>query len=664
MSGKRKIRIAIAGNPNSGKSTIFNALTGSSVSVGNWPGVTVERQEGRSVYQGHEVVVVDLPGTYALNAWSIDAQIARQFIVNEQPDGVVVVVDAANLERNLYLVVELLEMGTRVIIALNMFDIARSRGMEIDLARLEQTLGVKVVPTVGITGEGIEKLRQAIHDLGRSELPAVPLRIDYGPEIEEAIGQVAGMLKDRVPEEERRWLAIKLLEGEWKGNFPDAVNEVVERLRSALAQRHGHDAASAIIERRYGFIKGVVRRCVHSRIDIAQQLKLTEKIDDILLNRWLGLPIFFTLMALAFFIVFKIGAPLVAAVGQLFELIRYGVNSLLTTINAPLPLISFLGDGLIEGVGSVVQFVPNIFILYLVVSFLEDSGYMARAAFIMDRFMQALGLHGKSFIPMLMGFGCNVPAVLATRTLEARRDRILTVLINPLMSCSARLPVYILFANIFFSRNRWLVVFSLYMLGIVVAMLIARLFGRLFFRAERAPLIMELPPYHAPTLRTVLRPAWLRTRMFLYRAGVVITPAVIVIWLLAHLPRGADGMEESILGKIGSLLAPLLKPAGFGYWWSAVALLAGIVAKEVIIGTLGSIHGDGLSSVLERHFTPVSAYAFLAFTLLYFPCVATFAAIRKELGWRWAVFTAAYTVLLGWLVATIIYQFGRILLTV
>ena len=663
MSSKRPIKIAIAGNPNSGKSTIFNALTGGSVSVGNWSGVTVERYEGRSVYRGHEVTVVDLPGTYALDAWTLDEKIARNFLVDEQPDGVVAVVDAASLERNLYLVVQLLEMGARVIVALNMMDIARERGLEIDVARLAQALGVQVVPTVGITGEGIERLRELIHNLGREVKAKAPLRIDYGPEIEEDINRIAAVLKDRVPEMERRWWAIKLLEGEAGLEIKDSGAEVVERVRAELAQRHGHDAASAIIERRYGFIKGVVRECVRQRTAISERLVLAERIDDLVLNRWLGVPIFLLMIAGTFLLVFKIGAPLGDGLGWLFNLIGSGLKSVLTAAQAPEWLGSFLSDGLVEGVSAVLRFVPSIMILYLVISLLEDSGYMARAAFVMDRFMHAMGLHGKSFIPMMLGFGCNVPAVLATRTLEARKDRILTILVNPLMSCSARLPVYILFTGIFFTRNRWLVVFSLYVLGVVLAVLVARLFRRLFFQGESAPLIMELPPYHSPTWRTVLRPAWLRTLMFIRRAGVVIAPAVMVIWLLARLPSGAGyASEQSILGQIGGVLAPLLKPAGFGYWWSAVALLAGVVAKEIIIGTLAAIHGENLNVVLQSSLTPVSAYAFMVFALIYFPCVATFAAIKRELGWGWAFFTAGYTLTLAWIAATVINQAGRILL--
>jgi len=661
MAVKRQIKIAIAGNPNAGKSTIFNALTGGSVSVGNWPGVTVEKHIGRSNYQGHEVTVVDLPGTYALDAWTLDERIARDFLVEEKPDGVVAVVDASNLERNLYLVVQLLEMGTRVIVALNMMDIANSKGLEIDTKQLAQVLKVKVVPTVAACGTGIEELRRAIHNLGKEEEPVRPLRIDYGSEIERGIERVAAALKGKVEEKDRRWWALKLLEGERIGSELTEAEKEAAAVRGELEQRHRHDASSAIAERRYGFIKGVLCECVRQRASIASRLMVGDAIDSIVLNRWLGVPIFVLLFGLTFYLVFAIGAPLSNLIVRLFGLLGMLAGELLGRARAPDWVHSLIADGLIDGIGAVVQFVPNIMILYLVMALLEDSGYMARAVFVMDRFMHILGLHGKSFVSMMMGFGCNVPAILATRTLESRKDRVLTILINPLMSCSARLPIYILFAGAFFSKARWLVVFSLYLTGIVMAVLVARIFRWLFFRTEAAPLIMELPPYHTPTWRTVLRPTWHRTFMFVRRAGVIIAPAVVIVWILARLPWGVPPVSQSsILGKIGTGLAPLLKPAGFGYWWAGVALLAGVMAKEIVVGTLAVIHGEQLNSVIQTHFTPVSAYAFMVMSLLYIPCVATFAAIKRELGWRWALFTAGYTLSLGWLAATAIYQIGRL----
>ncbi len=674
MKPKRPIKIAIAGNPNSGKSTIFNALTGGAVAVGNWPGVTVEKHEGRSFYQGHEVTVVDLPGTYALDAWTLDERIARNFLITEKPDGVVAVVDASSLERNLYLVVQLLEMGASVIVALNMMDLARAKGIEIDTERLSRLLGVKIVPLVASRLEGIEQLRQAIHNLGREEKSVRPLRIDYGEEIEQDVARIMSALPATVPENERRWQALKLLETGETGTetlpMTDAAlsqaTRVASAFRAELTKRHRHDAQSAIIERRYGFIRGVLKECVRQTPKIQRSLDLSEVIDSIVLNRVLGIPLFFLMMALTFFVVFALGTPLSQLLDKLFNLFARGATIVLTNLFAPEWLTSLIADGLITSIGTVLKFIPNIIILYIILALLEDSGYMARAAFLMDKFMHKMGLHGKSFIPLLLGFGCNVPAVLAVRTLEARKDRILTILAIPLISCSARLPIYILFASVFFNRARFLVVFSLYLLGVLIAVATTRLLRHLFFRREDAPLIMELPPYHTPAWRTVLRPAWVRTLLFIRRAGVVIAPAVVVVWLLGRLPWGVpNASAQSLLGKIGNLIAPLLKPAGFGYWWAAVALLAGVVAKEIVISTLATIHTSspqGLTGALQSYFTPLSAYAFMVFSLLYFPCVATFAAIRRELGGRWAAFAALYTLLISWLTATGIYQLGRTIL--
>lgn len=674
MKIKRPIKIALAGQPNSGKSTIFNSLTGGTVAVGNWPGVTVEKHEGRSVVQGHEVTVIDLPGTYALDAWTIDERLARNFLITEKPDGVVAVVDASNIERSLYLVIQLLELGARVVVALNMMDIARAKGIKIDPDRLAALLGVQVVTLVASRGEGVAELRQAIHNLGRTAKPILPLRIDYGVEIEPALARIMGKLPESVPESERRWQALKLIEEE--SFAPDTVlnqgvalnqlAEVVAAVRSELNRRHHHDPQSAIIERRYGFIRGLLKECVQQKPEVKTALEFSAVIDSLVLNRFFGLPLFFLMMALTFFLVFRLGTPLTALLDRFFTLVAHDIETALTTIATPEWLKSLISQGLIEGIASVLRFIPSIFILYLIIAWLEDSGYMARAAFLMDRFMHAMGLHGKSFIPLFLGFGCNVPAVLAARTLESRKDRILTILATPLISCSARLPVYLLFTGVFFKQGQFLVLFSLYLLGVLLAVLTARLLRHIFFRSEQAPLIMELPPYHTPTLRTVLRPAWIRTALFMRRAGVVIAPAVVIVWLLGRLPWGVpNASSQTILGKIGLTVAPILKPLGFGYWWAAVALLAGIVAKEVVVGTLAAIHSThpaGLTGAMQTYFTPLSAYSFMTFTLLYFPCVATFATIRRELGWGWAGFAVTYTLLLSWLTAAGIYQLGRMVL--
>jgi ferrous iron transport protein B len=466
-----------------------------------------------------------------------------------------------------------------------------------------------------------------------------------------------------------RWQAVKLLEGDEAELGRRAglagLAELLSRLRQGLEHHFGYDIETAIVEQRYGFLNGVVRECVKRKPDLAGRLSISEGIDAVVTNRWLGVPIFLALMWLTFQLVFTVGSPVSNLVARLFHLLGLVVARGLVAAHAPAWLGSFVSDGLISGVGSVLTFVPNIVILFLVISLLEDSGYMARAAFVVDRFMHLMGLHGKSFIPMIIGFGCNVPAIMATRTLESRKDRILTILVNPLMSCSARLPIYILFTGAFFTRQRGLVVFSLYLLGIVLAVLTARVFKWLFFREEVAPLIMELPPYHRPQLRATLQHVWDRGSMFVRKAGTVIAAAVAVVWLFGNLPWGVSyASEASLLGRIGALIAPLLRPAGFGYWWAGAALLSGVVAKEIVVGTMGTVfgvHANGLAGVLHQYFTPLSAYAFMVMCLIYIPCISTVAAIRRETNWRWTILAVGYTLVLGWLVATGVYQLGRLL---
>jgi ferrous iron transport protein B len=672
VTPKRCIKIALAGNPNSGKTSIFNALTGAHQYVGNWPGVTVEKKEGHSSYGGHEVVVVDLPGTYALDAYTIDERVARDFLVHEHPDAVVAVVDASNLERNLYLVAQLLELGARVVVALNMVDVAEGRGLEIDRSRMETILGVRVVPTVASRGTGIDGLKRLIHDIRYDTQPA-GFTISYGPDLEAAIGRLAAAIEQHAPVSgvSARWRAIKLLEGdvgqlaELRGDAGDRVRVELERLKSELERKYGYDVETAIVERRYGFLNGLVKECTRRHPGFTSRLDMTEAIDRVVTNRWVGIPIFLVLIWATFQLVFTVGAPLSGVLGEFFHWLGGASRSWLASSGAPGWLGSLLSDGLIDGVGAVLVFVPNIMILFLIITLLEDSGYMARAAFVMDRFMHLLGLHGKSFIPMIIGFGCNVPAIMATRTLESRKDRILTVLINPLMSCSARLPVYILFTGAFFTRQRGLVVFSLYLLGIVLAVLVARLFKWVFFREEVAPLIMELPPYHVPALRSVLAHMWDRSWLFVRKAGTVIALAVVAVWLLASLPWGTPyASATSLIGRIGSVLAPVLRPAGFGYWWAAASLLAGVVAKEIVVSTMATIHGvgpQGLVGVVRDQFTPASAYAFMVMSLIYIPCIASIAAIRRETNWRWASLAVGYTLVLGWLAAVAVYQVGRLL---
>ncbi|MGQ9532384.1 MAG: ferrous iron transport protein B [Desulfotomaculales bacterium] len=659
---RAEVVVALVGNPNVGKTCIFNNLTGARQHVGNWPGVTVERKEGRFSFEGRTVRVVDLPGIYGLGAYSDDEKIARDYLLSGEADVVINIVDASNLERNLYLTVQLLEMGTNAVVALNLADEAEARGIAIDTGKLAQLLGVPVVSTVAPKKKGMpELIAAAMQKVGAREGPR---RIFYGKEVEQELAKIEAIVA-RYPSLTARfaprWLALKVLEGdEYVLAQVRQSRDIVEQYRESaarLGKLTGQDPESLIVEGRYGFLAGVIRECVARKIAPETRFNLSDRVDRVVTHPVLGLPLFLAAVWTIFQFTFTLGNPLVGYMETFFE----WLGDLAGTRIANEVLASLVVDGLIGGVGSVLVFIPPIFLLFLAISFLEDSGYMARAAYLMDRLMHLLGLHGKSFIPLLVGFGCNVPAVMATRTLENKRDRVITVLITPLMSCSARLPVYVLFAGAFFPSRESLVILSLYLLGVALAILMGMLFKALLFKGEEAPFVMELPPYRWPTLRGTLIHMWERGFSFLRKAGTVIIGAVVLVWLLSHVPWGA-AVEESLIGRLGGLLASAYAPCGFGTWEAAVALFFGLLAKEAVVGTLGTVYGveeAGLTTALQQHFTPLSAYAFMAMTLLYVPCAATIGAIRRELGWRWALFTAAYTLVLGWAVAVLIFRVGK-----
>ncbi len=662
---EKKLKIALTGNPNSGKSTVFNRLTGGYAHVGNWPGVTVEKKEGKFQFRDCEVTVVDLPGIYSLSSHSIDEQIARDFIMKEKPDKIVVIVDASNLERNLYLFTQLLESGANVILNLNMMDIVKNKGIVIDTKILFEIFGVPIVETVASKGEGIEELKEAI--VNESKKTKGSFRIDYGDDIELEIGRIERIIN--LTGYPPRWLAIRLLEGdreilEMTKKEGKNVESQVLNSKKRLEEHLNHELETALVEKRYAFLSGLIKESISKKYDLLEQLEISDRIDRILLNRYLGIPIFLGMMWLLFQFVFTLGNPISDGIkifmGWLGESTSYGIER----FGGSKWLSSLVSDGIIGGVGSVLVFLPPIFLLFLAIAILEASGYMARAAFVMDRFMHALGLHGKSFIPMVMGFGCNIPGIMATRTMESQKDRILTILVIPLMSCTARLPIYTLFAGAFFAENQGWVVFSIYLLGIILAIIVARIFKGLFFKGEVFPLIMELPPYCMPTLKGVLIHMWERGSLFIKKAGTIILGCVVLIWLLASLPLGVEyASKESLIGQIGSFFAPFLKPAGFGFWQAGVALLFGILAKEVVVGTFGTLYGvkeAGLTNVIQEVFTPLSAYAFMVMSLIYIPCIAAIATIKRETNWKWALFAAGYSILLGWLLATGIYQVGKI----
>jgi len=675
----RPITIALAGNPNAGKTTVFNNLTGSRQHVGNWAGVTVEKKEGQARYGGRLLSVVDLPGTYSLTAYSAEEIIVRDYVAEGEADVVIDIVDASNIERNLYLTTQIMELGVPIVMALNMMDVAEGRGVTIDTDLLSELLGMPVVPMVGVRNRGTDVLKETVLSTALGTARVRPIRVNYGREIEEEIGKLEAALdleeSGRVPGTSgglsggysSRWVALKLLEEDPRVESdvvdafgPDsAVVRTLSESRRHLFAIFGEDIETVIVDNRYGFVAGITKETV--RREFEEPVTTSDRIDGVLTSRILGFPFFALFMWLMFFLTFFLGKYPMHWIDRLVRLLSDLVAS---NIVSPAWLNSLLVNGVIGGVGSVLVFLPQIFIIFICISILEDTGYMARAAFIMDRIMHWLGLHGKSFIPMLMGFGCNVPAVMATRTLESEKDRMITILVNPLMSCTARLPVYALFTAAFFAANQGTVTFSLYLLGIILAVAMAKLFRKFLFPGESEPFVMELPPYRVPTFRGTMIHMWERGSLFLRKAGTVILAGSVVIWLLCYLPPGVRyGSSVSVAGRIGHVLEPLVKPLGFD-WRAAVALLFGFVAKEIVVSTYGTLFGVGgnraaISTQLQRVFTPLTAYGFMAFTLIYTPCAATLAVIKRETGsWRWTAFAVGYSFALAWLIAFMIYRVG------
>lgn len=689
-----KIKIALAGNPNVGKSTLFNRLTGMRQHVGNWPGKTVEKKEGTFQYNHHEIEVVDLPGNYSLTAYSVEEVVSRDYIVGEKPDVIVNIIDAANLERNLYLTVQMMELGANMVLALNMNKFAREKGLKINKNELSELLGVPVIEIEAVDKTGSDELLKTIVKVSKS--PNVVLdRLEYGNEVSEHMEQIEKIIDQDIPQLDApsSWIALKLMEDD-----PEIIKKIEETGKGQRVlkevkkiQRHfndvfGDDADAAITDARYGFIAGLVSESVKKpKID---KVTRSDLIDRIVTHKYLGIPIFLLIMWFTFQITFTVGDPLGGYIEEGFAWLG---ETLAASMGEGF-LTSFIVDGIIGGVGGVLVFVPLIFILFLLLSILEDSGYLARAAFVMDRFMHKLvGLHGKSFIPMILGFGCAVPGIMATRTLENEKDRLLTMLIVPFMSCSARLPVYALIVAAFFSAYQGWVIFSLYLLGIVVAIIVAAIFKKTIFKGMSAPFVMELPPYRIPTVKGAIIHMWERGVLFLKKAGTIILALSVVIWALSSLPVGVEyGSQESVTGQIGTVLSPIFEPLGFGEWQATVAIIYGFLAKEVVVSTFGTLYGiggdggggeasadeapaeteeetapeedPGFIAVMQELFTPLSAYAYMVFVLLYIPCLATLAAIRRETNsWKWPTFAAVYTFVVAYVVSFVIYQGGLIL---
>ena len=659
--------IALAGNPNCGKTTLFNALTGTRQHVGNWPGVTVEKKEGILKFDGEEHVIVDLPGTYSLGAYSEDEMVARNFIVEEKPDVVINVVDATNLERNLYLTTQLIEMGVNVVLALNMIDEVKEKNIIIDTKELSNKLGIIVIPTSAAKKQGIDDLIEKAIESLNNDKPTTS--ISYGSDIDNQIEHLASLLdgsfkKTSYPP---HWIALKLLEGDeyiYKLVSEKCSPEIVKEVDRVISKG---DFGILIVDKRYEFIGDIISKSV-----IKPDLELdstSDKIDKILTHKWFGLPIFAIIMFVIYQLTFYIGEDVLGElVGTGLELLGENINAILVKANAPELLTAFISDGLIGGVGAVVEFVPLIMVMYIFIGILEDSGYMARAAYVMDNIMRALGLHGKTFISMLIGTGCNVPGVMATRTLDNKKDRMIAMLINPFISCGARLPIYLLFISAFFPEHGGIILFSLYIIGFLVAILMGKLFSKTLFKGESSDFIMELPPYRIPTLEGVLLNMWDKVSSFLKRAGTTILAIVTGLWILSVLPLGVEPYSQaSLLGRIGALFAPIFKPAGFGTWKASVSLIAGVAAKEAVVATLGMVYvgaaeGANLVTAIQQAFTPLSALSFMIMTLLYTPCAGVIATIKKETNsTKWALFTALYTLAIGWLGAVLVFQIGSLL---
>lgn len=721
-SGKRRtINVALVGNPNCGKTSLFNVASGSHEHVGNYSGVTVDAKEGHFDFQGYHFRLVDLPGTYSLSAYSPEELYVRKHIIDETPDVIINVVDAGNLERNLYLTAQLIDMNVRMVVALNMYDALLHSGNTLDHKKLGQLFGVPIVPTVSRTGKGIDNLFHVIiglyegadfigqkeeiqdeamrecrewhdkyvpdhkygshdeetHDFdGKSYIRHI--HINHGPELERSIDAV----KEVICKNENirykystRFLAIKLLENDKDieqrviSTLPNG--EEVIRVRDKEAERirlsMNEDSEQAITDAKYGFITGALKETYTEKNQNTEMF--TRIVDSIVTHKIWGFPIFFVFLYLMFECTFVFGEYPKGWIEWLVEQIA----SLAETFMPAGPLKDLIVDGIIGGVGGVIVFLPNILFLYIFISFMEDSGYMARAAFIMDKIMHKMGLHGKSFIPLIMGFGCNVPAIMASRIIESRKSRLVTILINPLISCSARLPIYLVMIGAFFPSKASLVLLSIYVTGILLAVLMARIFSRFIVRGDDAPFVMELPPYRMPTAKSVLRHTWEKGAQYLKKMGGIIMIASVIIWFLGYYPNHdaysttAEQQENSYIGQIGKAIEPVIEPLGFD-WKIGVGILSGIGAKELVVSTLGVLYtnDDGIESVdlADRiPITPLVAYGYMLFVLIYFPCIATVAAIKNESGsWKWAAFTICYTTLLAWIVAFLVHQVGGIFL--
>ena len=685
---RKEIRVALVGNPNCGKTSLFNMASGSHEHVGNYSGVTVDAKEGNFEYGGYHFKIVDLPGTYSLSAYSPEELYVRRNLIEDIPDVVINVVDASNLQRNLYLTTQLIDMNLKVVMALNMYDELEARGDRLDIKQLGYLLGIPIVPTVSRVGEGLEALFDKVIQVDENTDPhlARHIHINHGAELEQSIDRLKGLIQknpDIRYKYSTRFLAIKYLENDKEveaviEKLPNRDEIIVARFQEQqrINEMLQSSAESALVDAKYAFVQGALAETYEPYQGKKKRTTLTDKIDALVTHRWAAFPLFLLVLYFVFNSTFVIGEHPVRWIESLVS--HFG--AFVASVMSDGWLKDMVVDGVIGGVGSVLVFLPNILLLYFFISLLEDSGYMARAAFIMDKLMHKIGLHGKSFIPMIMGFGCNVPAILATRTIESPKSRLITTLIIPLMSCAGRMPVYILIAGAFFPKNAGLVMLGLYALGILMAILGAKVLSR-FFKEDDLPFVMELPPYRVPTAKSIFRHTWEKGRQYLQKMSGIILICSMVIWFLGYFPNNdrydtpQQQQEHSFIGYVGKAMEPALKPLGFD-WRMGVGIVAGVGAKELVVSTLGVMYAGEepvdldsnadetrLQRALIKSVTPAGALAYMVFILLYFPCIATFIAIRNETGgWKWALFTAVYTIILAWVMAFATFHIASLFL--
>ena len=701
MKERRTINVALVGNPNCGKTSLFNYASGAHGHVGNYSGVTVDATEAHASMFGYEFNITDLPGTYSLSCYSPEELYVREHLTEKMPDVVINVIDASNLERNLYLTTQLVDMNIRMVCALNMYDEFERRGDHMDLEVLSHLFGMPMIPTSFKSGDGVKDLFKAVIQVYEgTHKTSRHLHINYGHEIEDGIAHIQKYLKadEHITQHySTRYLSLKLLEhdsqvldylgkhmaGENRMHDFHQLTNARDKASARVKEETGNDSETAIMDAKYGFINGALTEAGYKTGTKEDTYRTTHRIDGVLSNKYIGFPIFFLILYVMFEVTFTLGEyPM-----NWIEAFVVWTGEQLTATMPEGPLKAMLVDGVIGGVGSVIVFLPQILILYFFISLMEDSGYMARAAFIMDKLMHKMGLHGKSFIPLIMGFGCNVPAVMATRTIESRRSRIITMMILPFMSCSARLPIYIMIAGTFFSlQYRSWILLSLYAVGIAMSVIISKVFSSMVIKGEDTPFVMELPPYRWPTPKSIWRHTWEKGKEYLKKMGGIILVASIIVWALGYFPHNdalprEQQQEQSYLGRMGKAIEPVFTPQGFN-WKLDVSLMAGVGAKEIVASSIGVLYSGDDSfgddeefsddtekythlrqAMLREGITPLAAYAYLIFILLYFPCIATIAAIRNETGsWHWALIAAGYTTAVAWIVSCLVYQIGNLLI--